>query len=266
MGTEPDKQAPSTFDFPASIESDRGALLRFICPQMTDADLVKIAWNDTPDCELHLEALRVARTTMKVAGRLEWNPKEAIELERWEKPSSADGHRRRLFACAILADAYCEEDSREYLHSLSDILAPLVESAIFLGNNATLQARRSVSATLKLPFPWWEESLLFAGLAAIVLSVAAARAEDDEFISRLCDWVGAERLRIDKEELGADQGPGLLGVTHFNQHHSLWQAMAQRYLTPRPLIRARLWVSCVPSEPNLSSGYVPRSSNLEPAK
>lgn len=197
---------------------------------MTDADLVQIASNDMPDFELHLNALHAIRGSMKVVGRLDWNPKEAIELERWEKPISAEGHRRRLFACAILADAYFEEASRDYLHSLSDILAPLVESAVCLGNDARTQALRSVSALLEAPFPWWEDSLVFAGLATIVLCVAAANAEDDETASRLCDWVTAEQARAQQEKLAADTGSGVLGTTCFKQYHSLWQKFAREYL------------------------------------
>ncbi|MBX3379927.1 MAG: hypothetical protein KF805_07515 [Phycisphaeraceae bacterium] len=217
-------------DFPASIECFRGALPQFICPQMTDTNLTEIAANDSPEFELHLKALHAVCESMKVEGRLDWNPKEALELERWEVPSTHDGHLRRLFACAVLNDAYFEAQSRDHLHSLSDILAPLVDSALFMGNSAVIPARSSISALLSTPFPWWEDSLVFAGLAWIVLSVAETNTDDSESIERVCDWVVAEDHRLKLLEISAERGPGLLGCTHFSQRHSLWQAMAQRYL------------------------------------
>lgn len=198
---------------------------------MTDDDLAEIAAGDHPnETERHRLALVQLRQSMQVQGRLGWNPKEAVELERWEKPVTVAGHRRRLFACAILADAYFEEASREVIHPLSDILAPLIESSLVLGEDVVINARRSVLAFLTTPFPWWEDSLLFAGVGSLVFCVARAEHAEDQAIAELSDWIVGESLRLRGEELSADHGPGLLGHTHFNQYHTLWQAMSRRYL------------------------------------
>jgi len=197
---------------------------------MADADLALIAAGDHPkETERHYKALVRLREAMRVKGRLYWNPKEAVELQRWENPHTQDGHRRRLFACAILVDAYFEDDSRPHLHALSDTLAPLVESAICLGDDARIQALRTVSFFLETPFPGRDESQVFAGLATIMPSIAAARADNEVTISLLCDWVVAERSRLEEEELSAKEGSGLLGVTEFNHYHFRWQTLARDY-------------------------------------
>lgn len=213
----------------------RGALLQYLGPRVTDSDLAEIASKDMHEYDAHFRAMARLRSSLRVEGRLHWNPKEAIELERWERPTSSEGHRRRLFACAVLADAYFEESSRNYLPSLSDILAPLVESAVALGEDARLHARQSVSALLEVEFPYWEHSLIFAGLAAALLSAAGARGDESGTIEHLADWVLAEHLRLNLEELSAETGIGILGCTHFNQYNFLWQSLATRFVLDAPL-------------------------------
>lgn len=229
MGDAPKHRAPEAIAVAISPAPSRGALLEYLAPRMTEIDLAEIAAADHFEFDQHLRALRELQRSMRVV-RLDWAPHEAVSLQRWSDPDSTDGHRQRLFACAVLFDAYFIPAERAYQNSLSDLLAPLVASAICVGPDVAREARRSVTAMLAMNFPYWEEDLLFAGMSAVLLSAAAPRSEEDHVVAELVDWVFAERDRMKLEGLWRETGPGILGGTMFNQYHPLWKSLAGQHL------------------------------------
>lgn len=125
------------------------------------------------------------------------------------------------------------------MEGLSDVLAPLVASAIQFDAVAMLESRRSIAAMIEMQFLWSEQDVLFAGLAALSLSVVLARGDEETVVGQLSDWVLAEHFRLKLEGLSPETGPGVLECTFFDQYHPLWQAIAKRYLVDAVLPYSR---------------------------
>lgn len=108
---------------PAGLETlwekaDIHALLRVARVGMTDEELRLMAAVHTgKQVGITFDTLREIATTCEVPNPISPCTVESLHLARWKNPKSSDaaGHRRRLFACAVLLIAHCDSVGRSSL-------------------------------------------------------------------------------------------------------------------------------------------------------
>jgi hypothetical protein len=131
-------------------------------------DMAKADYGD--DIDLHLAALHQIKAK-NIPVPLPWYPAEVLCLARWTeldnlitqdgvvlqaKPSTKRDHWIRLFACTVLIWASLEPENYEddkgywyYIEGESSTIVQLFESAINLGNEATIAALKFLSWRMK---------------------------------------------------------------------------------------------------------------------
>ena len=124
--------------FPPSRQN----LFRHFCDEMNDGMLEVVA-----NCDYgsnyyeNLDALKNIRGTYEIESRLQWVPKEVLELTRWSEPAELrphqshgqNGHLIRAFCCVTLLVAGGDPANDEYILSENKTLAQSLESCLFLG-------------------------------------------------------------------------------------------------------------------------------------
>lgn len=89
------------------------------------------------DSHKHLQALAEIHATGRIPTPLSWHPLEVLALCRWRQGQATD-HRERAFVCTVLALDAVVPQCRQ-VGGISDILAPLIESAWALGLDDELE-------------------------------------------------------------------------------------------------------------------------------
>ncbi len=119
------------------------ALLDFVRARVSREMIREIAMNDYGNnAEVRVLAILEQLVPNPVLGVVPYDLKEALELEQWTCPGSADieGHRKRLLACIILLrnDAFVsgDDDLGDIQKSPGKVIW-LVRSSITLGSDAS---------------------------------------------------------------------------------------------------------------------------------
>ncbi len=186
----------------------------------------------------HYQALRRIHDSGKVPVRLEWYPREVLDLALWGFPSPNDtrGHLKRAFCCAVLLRAGADPENEGYIFGENDTLAPLVESVCLLGRHYTEAALRFVCWRLLNSSLLNEERPFFA-LAVLLLCVQLQLGRKElAYLLRLIAWVEAEEAcaRDDPNLLPPESDQWLLGLYVYNQSHAIWRTLARTILlSPR---------------------------------
>lgn len=174
--------------------------------------------------------------------------REVLELIRFSEPEIDNwspggkgkrGHWMRLFACAALVRAAPLDP--ETFSSESDTLAPLVASAIHLGEPAA-RAAASLLAWRFLAYPGSDQDPAFFAFAILLLSASVERAEDrGAWLAGLASWVEEEEARartglVDDEWLLGlcvyRDAPYSQGAAHFIMTRAAaWRELAHSILT-----------------------------------
>lgn len=170
-----------------------------------------------------LEALRVGRR--EVLAPMGWNPREALALTRWSKPSRDNlaGHRQRAFACVgLLVAASLPEDEGRTV-SLNETTAAAVDS---LWITAPDEAPALVALLeLLIALPGFASEAAHLALGKFLL-LEAKGASASGLVAALDE---ADRLASDFRSLDFSMASPprgrfgwVFGLTSYNQHRSLW--------------------------------------------
>ena len=194
-------------------------LLEWLRIRVSALMLEEISENDRGDeAAKHLAALKTQLGgTKPPLGDLPWCPLEVLELERWAKPESEQGHIKRLFACTILLRnaAYVPDPSRvDFVEASASSLLRLTCSAIALDPprplpprrqsiRARRRDRREETPLLALRFLLWflekqthSEFRPFASFCVLLLAVHIGLGEPTgEDLLEVCRWVQNEEAR-----------------------------------------------------------------------
>lgn len=192
------------------------ALLDRVRTQVGPQALAAIAGADYgQDYAKHHQALVEIQASGRFPVPLDWYPREVLELYRWRQGDEVD-HVGRLFACAVLALDAVLPDSQQ-VGELSDVLAPLIESAWHLGLDAELEqhlAWLSEVVESEVGYVW--------PLFGLLLTRAKAAPDDPrlaELIARL------ETAEAAAQPWRPDAG-WLLRTTFGSGHERLWRGLA----------------------------------------
>jgi hypothetical protein len=209
----------------AGWDPDPAALLDALRPRLTAKSLRGIAGKDYGmDFDKHLAALADIHATGLVPRPLGWYPREVLELQRWSEGAETD-HAARAFACAILC---IDTAGDEYHDGVESTIAVLIDSCLEL-DDAARAAATGLLVALVEAFDDDRTELAFALLGLIL--IAAARDPRDPRLAGLCERVIA--VVDDRETRWGSARPAwgwLLGLTHYDSRHALWQSLAARLL------------------------------------
>jgi hypothetical protein len=192
-------------------------LLDRLRARLTDEQLDGIAQADYGMAWLkHQRALQEIRATGLVPAPLDWYPREVLQLVRWRRGAGVD-HVARGFACAALA---VEAGMNPPDHHISDIIAPLIDSAWALALDAELEALLVwLAEVMADDFAW--------PMLGLVLTYAR-RAPDDARLDALVErMIAAEAAAY----TGTWPDVGwLFRTTNYDQSRDLWHALATQAL------------------------------------
>jgi hypothetical protein len=238
---------------PDIVPSDADALPRLLTGMLDDHDLRVIAAADHGfDTDAHLAALR-RLMHMGTRAPIESEPREVLELTRWDEPPHEPiyerAHWRRAFATAALLRAYGEPENHDRLNGQNQSLVVLIDSLRALAALPLPRAKRVVVADLDIAaaafLAWLIPHLpmdacgehAFFGLGLLWFALAAQ--VPDAALVALTEWI----MRAEDVAAAPWRGESivpmpcrwLLDTTSFNQRHALWQALGtglQRRLLP----------------------------------
>ena len=173
-----------------------------------------------------------------------------LELTRWDEPDDTErhpegkdcnrmrGHTNRAFACAILLRAGGDPETCDYLCGENDTLVQLLVSVVRLMDRELQRATAQRVAWRLGPDSTDRVDLelpAFFELALFLLSFFLEEPLFDDLI--LVRWADSlidaenrvrEKLGYHAPDVQADTQRWLLGLTHYDQKHDAWEALARR--------------------------------------
>jgi len=177
------------------------------------------------DADENYEELQRIRDEGIVPHRLQWNPREALELVRWSDPEDAKSypgsaclhaHQMRAFACATLLLTEMVDGSDD------STMAQCLASTSALGEAVSQAAARFL--TWMLPQHESDDRWLFAfGLLALATRLRAGRFREQD-LGEAASWVLAEEAELRRElrSFGLrEHAPAPFSMTH-----GLWKPLA----------------------------------------
>lgn len=227
-----DSEQQASTVVPFCVPPDPDGLFDRLAAVLSSEDLATIARADYGiDFDAHLAALHflIREHTFEPLG---WEPKEVLELIRWDEPSNAlqdeRRHWRRAFACAALLRANGDAENRSHLFGPNQTLAILIDSLRALGAIASngrpaflsdLEAAAAGLLAWQLPqLDVAEDEAAFFGLGLLWFALELEVVDAD--LVRLCDWI------MMAEATSYLTGRRwLLSSTTFDQRHHLWKAI-----------------------------------------
>lgn len=219
---------------------DPEALRRALCYHVTPRMLEEIANADGGyGFRENLPLLHSIRKVKKLPSRLEWFPKEVLELVRWKNPApdDRDGHVKRAFVCGVLIEAGGDPANHGYMYAENETLISLIESTRILGRpyaQATLHlvVWRMLGLQLFYGEGVDEEYPFFAFAVLLLCLETGVLHRKPASLLQLIDWVIAVEALVRQNEyaiIGSDHW--LLGLAAFhNQRHDLWKSVARDIL------------------------------------
>jgi len=221
------------------------ALLELLSSMISDEGLERIASLDYGrDVEVNLEALRQIRNKPWHSDRrLEWHPKEVLELTQWDEPdfykseqNVRDGHLYRAFACAVLLRAGADPVNSDSICDDNSTVVQLLASVLKLGGELPEAVFRFLVFRMHHGVFPCEEQRPFFLFALVLLGTLQERIGDVEMIIML-DWLEADERAIREGEHFLDTNSRwkkwLLGLTNFDARHSGWMDLAETILLER---------------------------------
>ena len=240
---------------PSVVPPDGAALLTRTAARLASAELRRIAEADRGhDAEEHYRALcEVAAGRMP--SPLQWCPREALALTRWDEPKPPCGrlgfqlaHQRRAFCCAALLSAAGDPANPELGEGANTTLFQLIGSLEALSNRFGIDFEREAAALLAWLIPRidrWGEERPFLGLGLLWFALGRSGEASDGALLEMAEWVMAAEDAVNgrwRESLGVGAtGPWLLSKRD-SMFRRRWQAFGER-LAARPLRRhgAAVW-------------------------
>ena len=229
---------PALSSLLATLSPSPDALLELLCPRVDDAMLLHIAEADyaTAVAE-NLSALRPIRDARDIPSPLAWYPREVLALTRWSEPDDPPregpdrlrSHVARAFACAVLirAGADAANDGIVELNGENTTAAQLVASAIALGPEVQRAALRLLAWRMQ---PDGRGERPFFAFAILVLACVLGRdCFPEPVLAAMADGVITEEADARASAyLAPPSAEWLLGLTYYDQRHSLWRALAHQ--------------------------------------
>lgn len=223
LGVTPDELAPpgaSELGWP----QDAAALFDWLRAQVTDPMLATIAAADYgDDVDEHLAALRHMRDHGRLLLPLRGHPLEVLSLRKWSQGLGVD-HVERAFCCVVLCLAELGPDPSGF-GGIESTLAVLLESCHLLGTEAL---SRLVGLLVAMAAHQTEahgcESLFT--LLALLLVTAALDAADARLEPLAQRLLVLERRQSDDGYPHPEHG-FVLGATHYDLRHDVWQRLVQ---------------------------------------
>ena len=210
------------------------AIFNRLRPLITDRILTVIAGADYGnETEVHLKELKPIRDTGAVPVPIHWHPKEVLELIRWLTPknetprwktglSERENHLIRAFSCAALLRIAAEPGNDGYFEGENQTIAPLVQSAFFLGEEMTRDALSLLAWLMERDRDLYEDGP-FLGLGCLLL--AARTGAPVSAVRELAAWTVEEEARLRSTKIGSKFGPWLLGLGMHNLKNRLWREL-----------------------------------------
>jgi len=213
------------------LAPDPAAIFNRLRPLISDRLLAVIAAADYGnEAEEHLKELKPIRDNGALPAPVGWQPKEVLDLTRWLMPENEDprwktglsireNHLIRLFSCATLLRLAAEPKNEGYFDAENQTIAPLVHSAIVLGEDLQKDALALLAWLLLRDRELYEDAPFF-GLGCLVL--AAYTGAPASTVSGLAAWVVAKEARLRAAKGGRKFGPWLLGLSFHTARNLLW--------------------------------------------
>lgn len=223
--------------FTELVPPDEESVLEWLRKNVSRKMLEEIAGKDRGDqTREHFAALHEQLYSPKAAlGLLAWNPREVLELERWNSPDLTSGHIKRLLATTILlrnaghiADARSLSEEEFFVETSVATLIRFTESAIALGGELPY---------LSLKFLFWVYGSLgyaiirpFTGFSAVLLMAVDWQRFQESDIAVACHWCVAVE-ECSRVILGTDIGSDtwLIGLSSYEDsedRRNIWGDVA----------------------------------------
>ncbi|HRI54887.1 MAG TPA: hypothetical protein PLW65_32340 [Pseudomonadota bacterium] len=173
------------------------------------------------DYAKHHQALVEIQASGSFPVPLDWYPREVLELFRWRQGAAVD-HVGRAFACAVLALDAALPGSLQ-IGELSDVLAPLLESAWHLGLEVELEQHLA----------WLIEVLEpEGGYVWPLFGLLLTRAKDAPDDPRLDGLIAMLKMAEAAAESARPEAGWLLRTSFGSGHEKLWRGLAEDVLGP----------------------------------
>jgi hypothetical protein len=216
---------------------------------MTDEMLVEIASCDYGhNVQENFEALKKIRDTLELESRLQWEPKEVLELTRWSEPAELrpnrshgqSGHLIRAFCCVTLLVAGADPANDDYILSENETLVQALESCLYLGSEYCQQLGELL--TRRYPnLHDYDTTPMFVIFTMIVLALNIhTDSISKEQTALLVTHLNAEHDRLK----GTEDDPWILtnrkyrssflGMETFDQKHRKWLYFASQIQSEYP--------------------------------
>lgn len=173
------------------------------------------------DYAKHHQALTEIQARGSFPVPLGWYPREVLELFRWRTGDEVD-HVGRAFACAVLALDAALPDSQQ-IGELSDVLAPLIESAWHLGLDTELEQH-----LVWLVEVLESEDRYVWPLFGLLLTCAKAAPDDP----RLDGLIAMLKTAEEAATHFRPEASWLLRTGFGTGHEPLWRGLAEDVLSP----------------------------------
>ena len=193
----------------------------------------------------NLQKLKDICRTQKLESRLQWEPKEVLQLTRWSEPDEMTpnrshgkrGHIIRAFCCVALLLAGADTANDGYIDGENETLAQALESCLYLGREYC----QGLGELLSWRYPSlrdYDDFPLFVIFALIVLALNVRTKEiSREQSALLVAKMTEEEIRL----RGDEECPWIfnnrkfrssfLGMETFDQMHKKWMYFASELLT-----------------------------------
>jgi hypothetical protein len=208
-----------------SLDPSPIALLQWLAGQLTDWDLRAIAAADyRTDEEEYFATLKRIQLACLVGDDSQCEMSEVLMLTKCSDAQDRRAHVKRAFACAVLLRANAAIDS--HTGQAEYAVAPLVESAIFLGPQAAMLTLRYYCWHLPHASPLDAERV-YVVLGIFILAVHLRSAP--ELLEPLCVWVREEQqaARHSPYPIFKTSNQWLIGL---GPHIEIWEQVTRRVL------------------------------------
>ena len=143
------------------------------------------------DADAHLKALDAIKQG-EMPAPMGWEPKEVLELIRWSEPEDSTwkpgstgvrGHWMRLFSCAVLIRAAAEPENDGYFTGEESTIIQLVDSAMKLGQEASLSALRFLCWRMRYrTLDEWDRPYFAVAILLLSVSLGKCTSQMTEFL------------------------------------------------------------------------------------